>query len=356
MSRIIFHVDMNSFFAACELAERPEFRGKPLVVSGNSRRGVITTASYEARALGIHAAMPLSEARRIFPKLIVLPVNHERYQRYSRAMIAILQRFSPRVEQASIDEAYLDMSHLIATKQSYVAIARQIQQAIYQELGLGSSIGISYNRFLAKMASDMQKPNGLTILRRADLTHKIWPLAIEAMYGVGPKTAEKLQALGIKTIGDLAHFTDEPALKELLGEKQSCWLHQRAKGNGSGIIEATTKAELDSIGHSRTFTSDTIEERELEQQLENLTQLVLKRLTKQQVVAKTLQVTIRNHRFETITRSMSAPSYFKTEEEIFMAAMNVFWEHWDGTPVRLLGITLQNLRAKTYVYEQLRLF
>ncbi|MGL4624034.1 MAG: DNA polymerase IV [Culicoidibacterales bacterium] len=356
MSRIIFHVDMNSFFAACELAHHPEYRGKPLVVSGNSRRGVITTASYEARALGIHAAMPLSEARRIYPQLIVLPVNHERYQQYSRAMMEILQRFSPKVEQASIDEAYLDMSHLMLTGESYIASARTIQHTIQAELGLGSSIGISYNRFLAKMASDMQKPNGLTILRRADVAVKIWPLAIEAMYGVGPKTAEKLQALGIRTIGDLAEYTDQQALKKLIGDKQATWLHQRAKGNGNYTIMTATKEELDSIGHSRTFASDTIEERELEKQLQKLSELVIKRLIQQQVMAKTVQVTIRNQHFETITRSLTAPSYYKTEEEIFLAALNVFWEHWDGTPVRLLGVTLQNLLPKQYVYEQLRLF
>ncbi|MGL5531236.1 MAG: DNA polymerase Y family protein, partial [Culicoidibacterales bacterium] len=127
MGRIIFHIDMNSFFVACELAHQPQLRGLPVVVSGKNRRGVITTASYEARALGIQAAMPISEALRIYPQLIVLPVNHQLYKQYSQAMIEILQRFCNQVEQVSIDEAYLEMSHLANTKQSYVAVAKQIQ-------------------------------------------------------------------------------------------------------------------------------------------------------------------------------------------------------------------------------------
>ncbi|MGL6057733.1 MAG: DNA polymerase IV [Culicoidibacterales bacterium] len=356
MGRIIFHIDMNSFFVACELAHQPQLRGLPVVVSGKNRRGVITTASYEARALGIQAAMPISEALRIYPQLIVLPVNHQLYKQYSQAMIEILQRFCNQVEQVSIDEAYLEMSHLANTKQSYVAVAKQIQAVIQSELGLGSSVGISYNRFLAKMASDMQKPNGLTILRRSDLATKIWPFAIEAMHGVGPKTAEKLRALGIQTIGELARYEEYVALASLVGSKQAEWLQSRALGNDQSPVVAATKNELDSIGHSRTFMNDVVEEHELEQQLAYLATLVYDRLSKQQVVAKTLQITIRNNRFQTITRSITGGSHFQQEQAILVQARNLFWEHWDGTPVRLLGITLHNLVPKRLAYEQLRLF
>ncbi|MGL6009238.1 MAG: DNA polymerase IV [Culicoidibacterales bacterium] len=356
MKRIIFHVDMNSFFVACEVAQQPKLRGLPVVVSGKSRRGVITTASYEARALGIHAAMPISEAVRICSKLIILPVNHELYRQYSQAMIEILQRFSPRVEQASIDEAYLDMSHLVANKQSYIQVAQEIQATIEAELLIGSSVGISYNRFLAKMASDMQKPNGLTILRRHDLYQRIWPLAIEEMYGVGPKTAEKLRALGIQTIGQLAAFEDMLALRKLVGGKQAEWLHLRAKGNDRSPIVPATKNDLDSIGHSRTFANDTDEEQVLEQQLAYLAGLVYERLTRQQVVAKTIQIIIRNNQFQTMTRSLTGGSHYQKEADILAEARNLFWEHWDGTPVRLVGITLQNLVPKQLAYEQLRLF
>ncbi|MGL5296398.1 MAG: DNA polymerase IV [Culicoidibacterales bacterium] len=356
MGKIIFHIDMNSYFVACELASQPHLRGLPVVVSGHSRRGVITTASYEARALGIHAAMPLQKALRICPTLIVLPVNHQLYRECSVAMIKILKKYSLLVEQASIDEAYMDMSHLSQCNQSYEYVARIIQADLQRTLQLGSSVGISYNRFLAKMASDMQKPNGLTILRRSDIATKIWPLPISEMYGVGPKTSEKLRALGIESIGDLAHYKEEQAVKELLGDKQASSLRMRACGNDFTPVVSSTKDELDSIGHSKTLLNDTLNEHDLEKLLIQLVHLVEQRRKKHGVVAKTIQIMIRNHMFETITRSITLDSYIKGETRILYYVTQLFWEHWDGTAVRLLGVTIQNLRRQSTVYEQLRLF
>lgn len=356
MSRIIFHIDMNSFFVACELAGQPQLKGQPVVVSGYSRRGVITTASYEARALGIHAAMPLSEALRICPTLHVLPVNHELYRDFSQKMMTIFQRYSQTVEQASIDEAYLEMSYLCDGQQSYTSVAREIQAVVESELGLGCSIGISYNRFLAKMASDMEKPNGLTILSRQAMIERILPLPIEQMYGVGPKTAEKFRALGIKTIAELASYRDEIALRALIGDKQAQSLQQRAKGNDQSELSQSSKEELDSIGHSRTLLHDTTDEHELETLLRNLTLLVVERMKRQSVVGKTLQVTLRTHNFKTITRSITRQSYFASEADIYTAALELFQTHWDGIPIRLLGITVQNLQPRQFAYQQLRLF
>ena len=205
--RIIFHIDLNAFFASCETTLRPELENLPLAISGekSSKRGIVTTANYVARQFGVHSAMPLMQAKKKCPSLVVVPANFDLYRKISQQFIELLQTYSDQVEKASIDEAYVDVTHLYHQIHP-VKLAQQIQMRIQNELKIGCSIGIAPNKFLAKMASDMKKPNGITVLRKRDLPSVLWPLPIEEMFGVGKASSLILKQLGINTIEDLVHY------------------------------------------------------------------------------------------------------------------------------------------------------
>ena len=215
--RVILHVDMNSFYASVEMAYDPKLKGKPLAIAGNpeERRGIIVTCSYEARKLGVKTTMPVWEAKKLCPQLIVMKPNFERYRMASHGMFDILQQYSDLVEPVSIDEGYVDITESFELG-SPLEIAEKIQKQILTQLDLPCSIGIAPNRFLAKMASDMKKPLGITVLRKRDVKQVLWPLPVIEMHGVGKKSAEKLNHHQIFTIGDLA-MANEIQLKALLG-------------------------------------------------------------------------------------------------------------------------------------------
>ncbi len=236
--QIIFHIDMNAFFASCELTVHPEYKGKPLVVAGKSRRGIITTASYEARQYGIHSAMPTYQAKEKCPSLIIVEPHFELYRKISQAFFEIIATYSPIYEVASIDECYVDMTQIITDYPGLEETAKQIQQQVLEELGISCSIGIAPNKFLAKMASDMKKPMGITLLTRRHLKEKLWPLPIGEMYGIGKKTAPKLVELGIKTIGDLAKYENYDKAHLILG-KNTLVYYQRANGKDYRKVDAS---------------------------------------------------------------------------------------------------------------------
>ncbi|MTL62723.1 DNA polymerase IV, partial [Turicibacter sanguinis] len=202
--RIIFHIDLNAFFASCEAILHPELNQQPLVITGEkqSKRGIVVTANYEARKYGIHSAMPLMQAKKKCPHLVVAPVRFDLYRKISKQFIQILQEYSPLVEKASIDEAYVDVTHHYQNMHPLV-LAQHIQARIAKDLQIGCSIGVAPNKFLAKMASDMKKPNGITVLRKRDLQTMLWPMSIEEMFGIGKASAPKLRQFGIHKIGDL---------------------------------------------------------------------------------------------------------------------------------------------------------
>src|SRR5690625_186798 len=204
-AQVIFHIDMNCFYAAVEMAHNPSLKGKPVAIAGNpkERRGIVVTSSYEARDHGVKTTMPLWEARQLCPQLIVLPPNFDRYRDASRHMFKLLAEVTPSIQPVSIDEGYLDITD-VKHEVTPVETAEYIQNKMKFDLDLPCSIGIGPNKFLAKMASDMKKPLGITVLRKRDLSYKLWPLPVEKMYGVGEKTAAKLHKIHIKTIGDLA--------------------------------------------------------------------------------------------------------------------------------------------------------
>ena len=202
MSRIYFHVDLNAFFASAEILRDPSLKGKPIVVSGQTKRSVVSTASYEARAYGIHSAMSIILAKKLCPDLEIIEGHYSYYHSLSDEFMTIVRSFSPYMEKASIDECYVDVTDVIQQYKHPLDLAVLLQKAIYQKTGLGCSIGIGPNLFLAKMASDMKKPMGITVLRIRDVEAKLWPLPVHKMRGIGRKTLPKVEALGIKTIGD----------------------------------------------------------------------------------------------------------------------------------------------------------
>lgn len=353
--RVIFHVDMNSFYASVEAAYNPSLKGKPLAIAGDpgQRRGIVVTSSYEARKKGVKTTMLLWEARKLCPDLIVLPPNFDRYRFASKEMFKILAEITPLIQPVSIDEGYMDITDC-AHLGSPLEIAGKIQGEIKEKLDLPCSIGIAPNKFLAKMASDMKKPMGITVLRKRDLPFKLWPLPVHEMYGVGAKTAEKLNKLEVFTIKDLVE-ADPHVLKHVLGINGER-LQNRAKGTDNRPVDPEAIHDFKSIGSSETLPYDAVEENEIIPLFRNLARNVEKRMKRKSAVGKTIQIMIRFHDRKTITRSRQLPGYIDAEEEIFEAAVGLFHQHWNQEPVRLLGITMQDVIEKKEAALQLDLF
>ncbi|MDP4105073.1 MAG: DNA polymerase IV [Bacillota bacterium] len=353
--RVILHVDMNSFYASVEMAYDSGLKGKPLAIAGNveERRGIIVTCSYEARKFGVKTTMPLWEAKKLCPNLIVKPPNFDRYRAASMRMFELLRQYTDLVEPVSIDEGYMDISGCFRLG-SPLEIAQSIQTAILNELDLPCSIGIAPNKFLAKMASDMKKPLGITVLRKRDVKKVLWPLESSEMHGVGRKTAEKLKTIGIQTIGDLANG-NEIQLKTLLGIN-GIRLKERANGNDSRPVDPESVADFKSIGNSTTLPKDVINQQELFHTLDGLAEKVSIRLKRKNVLATSITITIRYKDRKTITRSKRLDNPVHLKEEIASLSKQLFLKAWSGYPIRLLGITGSDLIEQDHAVKQLDLF
>ncbi|WP_080845304.1 DNA polymerase IV [Cytobacillus gottheilii] len=353
--RVILHVDMNSFYASVEMAFDPSLKGKPLAIAGNpeERRGIIVTCSYEARKYGVKTTMPLWEAKKLCPQLIIMRPTFERYRAASIGMFEILGQYSELVEPVSIDEGYVD----ITDSQEYgnpVQIAETIQKRIYEQLDLPCSIGIAPNKFLAKMASDMKKPLGITILRKRDVPRVLWPLEVEEMHGVGKKTGEKLRSFGIQTIGDLAN-AESMQLKATLGINGPR-LKEKANGEDRRRVDPEAAAEFKSVGNSTTLPRDTTNQLELFTVFAGLAEKVSVRLKRKKVLATSISIMIRYKDRKTITRSKQLDQPIAQVEDIADQAKALFRKHWNGNAVRLLGITGGDLVEQGSAVMQLDLF
>lgn len=353
--RVIFHIDMNCFYASVEMAYNPSLKGKPVAIAGDpqKRKGIVVTSSYEARAKGVKTTMPVWQAKKLCPELIILPPNFDRYRAASKEIFRMMAEITPLVQPVSIDEGYLDItncSHLGSPPD----IAGRLQRQIHNRLDLPSSIGIAPNKFLAKMASDMKKPMGLTILRKRDVPRILWPLPVGSMHGVGGRTAEKLNQIGIVTIGDLAR-ADVFQLKTLLGINGER-LKNRANGIDGRPVDPDAVHEFKSMGASQTLPKDTTDEREMRLLLEKLSGNVERRLKRKQAAGRAVQLMIRYHDRKTITRSRTLGTYIDAKEDIFRIAEQLFHQHWNGEPVRLLGVTVQDAEEKQLIGQQLDLF
>lgn len=354
-TRLIFHLDMNSFFASVEIAHDQRLKGKPVAIAGNpeERKGIIVTSSYEARAKGVKTTMPLWQAKKRCPNLIILRPNGERYRAASKALFEILYSYTPLVQQVSIDEGYLDLTSYLYEIHP-VVLAKQIQERVATELRLPCSIGIAPNKFLAKMASDMKKPNGITILRKRDVQEKLWPLPIEEMYGIGKRTVEKWKRYEVHTIGDLA-TADKEFIARKFGER-GIQLQERANGNDHRAVNPDAYGEYKSIGHSTTLRADTRNHQVIRTTLDQLASRVHQRLRKKDVFARGVQLTIRYHNWKMITRSQKLVNPLQDREELLKVASALFEKAWNGEPVRLLGISTYDLMDRQFAYKQLDLF
>ncbi|CAM3797799.1 DNA polymerase IV [Mesobacillus zeae] len=353
--RVILHVDMNSFYASVEMAYDSSLKGKPLAIAGNpeERKGIIVTCSYEARKYGVKTTMPLWEARKLCPELIIKRPNFDRYRAASAAMFDILREYSILVEPVSIDEGYVDITEC-GELGSPAEIAGSMQKQVLYQLDLPCSIGIAPNKFLAKMASDMKKPMGITILRKRDVPTVLWPLPVEEMHGVGAKTAEKLQTISIATIEDLAK-ANEIQIKKLLGIN-GLKLKERANGEDRRKVDPHSIYDFKSIGNSTTLPRDVSNQHELFTVLEKLSGQVEARMKRKQVVASSIAITIRYKDRKTITRNRKLINPAGRKEDILLEAKQLFLKNWNGNSVRLLGITATGLVEADSAIKQLDLF
>ncbi|MED4957339.1 DNA polymerase IV [Paenibacillus macerans] len=354
--RVILHVDMNAFYCSVHEAEEPEkYRNRPTAVAGSVelRKGVIVTCSYTARKRGISTGMTVSQGLKKCPELLVIQPDFHLYRKYSRAFMDIAYEYTPLLQAMSIDECYLDIT---GSKQfgTPLEIAAQIQQRIKNELDLPCSIGVAPNKLLAKMASDMKKPNGITVLRIRDVPRLLWDKPCNELFGVGRKTAEKLKKMRIYTIGQLA-AADENKLIERFGVA-GAWMKRAANGiDDSPVNDEREKNK--SIGHTTTLPADISRMEDVQRVMLNLADQVARRLRRQQLMAQTVQITIRTPDMKTITRSQSLETVTEQAEEIYREACELYRRHWnEDKPVRLLGITLQNLVPKEEAALQLDLF
>ena len=354
--RIIFHIDLNAFFASCETILRPELQNLPLAITGekSSKRGIVVTANYVARQYGVHSAMPLMQAKKKCPHLVVASANFDLYRKISQQFIQLLHEYSDQVEKASIDEAYVDVTHLYQEIHP-LHLAQQIQQRIFNELKIGCSIGVAPNKFLAKMASDMKKPNGITVLRKRDLPHILWPMPIEEMFGVGKASSPKLKQLGINTLGDLVHYKDVDKIEQLFGHHALKWI-ENAKGTDQNPINPNKYEVPSSIGHSTTFSKDYCFDEEIKAEAKRMCIKTSNRLKKYGLYAKTISIQLKDTSFKQITRSQTVQVPIQSVNELYPIIEELFDEHWEGQALRLIGVNTTNLVNTNKVTQQLNLF
>jgi DNA polymerase-4 len=352
--RIIFHIDLNAFFASCEMAQDSSLKDIPLGIGGSTDRGVLTTANYVARKFGVTSGMNVIEAKRLCPKIVLLPVNFDLYNKYSQYFFELLNEYCDVIEKGSIDEGYLDMTYAVGDRHP-VEIAEEIQIRLVEEYNLPTSIGIAPNMFLAKMASNMKKPMGITILRKRDVEEKLWPCSIESMFGIGKKTYPNLKLIGIHTIGDLIKHEDNPKLKLILGNRTEEFIN-KARGEDNNPVEPHRHVEMKSIGNSSTYETDVYDYAEAIEKLKKLTQKVVDRLKADNSVAKTINIQIRYPDFSQISRSFTLQHHTDNFYDIFEVCERLFDDNQSDQPIRLLGVSVSNLIDSEKNFRQLNIF
>ncbi len=353
MQRWILHVDMDEFFAAVERLDNPALAGKPLLVGGSVEgRGVVSTASYEARKFGCHSAMPMAQATRLCPQAVVLPVRGQRYGELSRAVFDIFRRFTPLVEPLSIDEAFLDVTGTERLHGPAEKVAQSIKRTIHNELHLVASVGVAPNKFLAKLASDLEKPDGLTVIEPDRIHNVLDPLPVRKLWGIGPTAERELKRLGISTVGQLRVFSPRE-LRRALGNSAE---HFLKLANGVDNRPVTPDHEAKSIGQEQTFPTDLNDREQLLTILYGQLQEVARRLRRAGLLARTVTLKLRHGDFTTLSRSRTLEKPTDLTDPLWTTAKALFndWAQCDFQPLRLAGVTLSNLEA--HVGQQLDLF
>lgn len=340
----ILHVDMDAFFASVEMHRRPELVGQPVVVGGAGNpnsRGVVAAASYEARRFGIHSAMPLAEAFRRCPDAVFLPVDFAAYREASKRIHEIFREVTPEVESLGLDEAFLDVSEAGGSAHE---IARSLKRTIKDATGLVCSVGVAKNKLLAKIASDLDKPDGLSVIQDDDLESRIWPLPARRIPGIGPKTGEALKALGIETIADLAKASEQ-TLATRFGHDRAAHFHRAAYGIDHRSV--VTHRVRKSISRETTLAQDAGDEARLIEVMGPLLESIVESVVRAKLRARTVNLKIRYSDFETLTRQISLPSPTDDPVRIEQAALACLRRLPMDKGVRLLGVGLSGLVRMT---------
>jgi len=341
VEKVVAHVDMDAFYASIEIRDCPKLRGKPVVVGGGSdQRGVVAAASYEARVFGVHSAMSMVEATRLCPDLVRIPPNMEKYQEASRSIMEVFSRYSPTVQPLSLDEAFLDLSGMGLALGLPEEIGRRIKRDILEETRLTSSVGIAPVKFVAKIASDLDKPDGFVHVRPGEVLDFLRPLPIARLWGVGPKTQRSLEALGIRTIGQLGS-APSTLLSSKFGQHGE-QLRRLARGEDQRNVVAHWEAK--SYSHEETFATDQEEEEVLESVLLDQAVRVSRRLRRDDVYGRVVQLKLRYADFTTLTRRQTIPTATSDADRIFDVAYFLLRKCWNGSPIRLLGVGVGSIR------------
>ena len=339
----ILHVDMDAFFASVELLDRPDARGKPAIVGHAGGRGVVTSATYEARRFGVRSAMPMSQALRLCPTAIILPPHYEKYTEYSAKVMEIFHEVTPIVEPLSIDEAFLDVSGARRLLGAPQRIAELIRSRVREETGLTCSVGVAGTKFMAKLASGRAKPDGLLVIPPAETVAYLRPLPVGALWGVGASTQASLERMGMRTVADLA---DAPlaVLQRAVGDAGARRLHELANGRDPRRVITETREK--SIGHENTFEVDVADADQLRRELLRLAGRVGERLRRHGMVGRTVALKVRFSDFRTITRSRTLAEPTNVGRRLFEEAWDVFESigiDLRATPIRLIGVRAEQL-------------
>lgn len=349
--KVIFHIDMNSFFASCHQVANPHFQGKPLVVANSSRRAVVTTANYEARQLGINSPMPLYKAKETCQDLEIVKQDFGLYVDFAQKLFDFISmHYTDKIEVASIDECYIDVTDIYLKYGSAMQLAIDMQQNVFQQVGLPNSIGISYNKSLAKIASDMKKPMGITLIRPEDVTDLVQPLPVNKIFGIGKQATHRLNEIGIHTIKDLAEFADLTTLETILGKPAHAFVE---RANGGGEQQLTFEHnQLKQIGNETTFEYDLIDYEDIKNKIYLLAKHVSQRAEKRTMVGNVIYVTFKNANRKRFTRQQTIKKYTNFLDDIYSVAIILFDQFWSGQPIRLIGVGLRGIISKYDLREQ----
>ena len=355
---MIFHVDMDAFYSSVEQREHPEYRGKAVIVGADPRagrgRGVVAACSYEARKFGIHSAMPISKAFRLCPDGVYLRPDFKKYTQVSREIRTIFHSFSDLVEPLSIDEAFLDMSHQVNDGEAALEMARSLKTEILKKQQLTSSLGIAPNKFVAKIASDLRKPDGLVLVSLDQVQSFLDPLPISRLWGVGPKTETKLSEMGIKTILQLRHY-DKGMLVRRFGKLGG---HLWRLANGLDNRPVLQDREVKSMGHETTFAEDAWDHETLERTLQRLSSSVSQRLCQKGLSGRTVTLKLRYSDFTTLTRQITLREGLVSGSDIYRIARKLLRKSRDPKrKIRLIGVSVSSLQsALELTHRQMKLF
>lgn len=340
MNRAVAHIDLDAFFCSVEVLQDPSLKGRPLVVGGRAdQRGVVAAASYPARKFGIHSAMSMYQAQKRCSDLVIRPPRFKAYKTYSRIVMGVMRSVSPVIQQVSVDEAYLELTDQISNWDEAIDLVRGLQKKISRDIGLSVSAGLGTNKMIAKIASDIEKPAGLTIVNPGREISFLAPLSVGKIPGIGPKTVDRLAELKIITIKDLSEI---PEIK--LAERFGKWgrdMYRWARGMDSRSVHE--EHDVKSVSTERTFSNDISERSELITILERLSGQVANQLQKENHLGRTIQIKVRYADFETYTRQISISNFTDQASLIYKSAVKLFDKSWiPGSPIRLLGVGISN--------------